>query len=139
MSSHSTQTCSTAPNGTRGRESTKATAIGLVITCSLLGACAQLLFKWGANRLADGGLDAVLSNYGLLGGYVLYGTSFLLLLLAMKRGELSVLYPILALTYVWVVLAAPIFFATEHLNSFKLLGVLAIVIGASLIGTGSEK
>ncbi len=117
----------------------KAIAIGLVTTCSVLGATAQLLFKWGANHLADNGFGAILSNYGLIGGYLLYGTSFLLLLVALQKGELSVLYPFLALTYVWVILAAPIVFAADHLNSFKLLGILAIVAGVFLIGIGSRK
>ena len=42
------------------------------------------------------------TNLPLMGGYCLYGISTLLLVLALKDGELSLLYPVIALTYVWV-------------------------------------
>ena len=42
------------------------------------------------------------TNLPLLSGLVLYGLSTVLLVLALKDGELSLLYPVIALTYVWV-------------------------------------
>jgi len=50
-----------------------------------------------------------------------------------------VLYPIIALTYVWVTILSPIYFRDDHLNSFKVAGVSLIVLGVSLIGVGSRE
>jgi len=47
---------------------------------------------------------AILTNFWLLAGYALYGLNTLLLVLALRDGELSMLYPVIALTYVWVTL-----------------------------------
>ena len=57
---------------------------------------------------------------------------------ALRQGHLSVLYPIIALTYVWVTILSPMFFA-DRLNPFKVAGVTLIVFGVSLIGMGSRE
>ena len=40
----------------------------------------------------------------LIAGYTLYGINTLMMVLALKNGEMSLLYPIIALTYVWTTL-----------------------------------
>ena len=77
-------------------------SIGLVFCCTLLGAAAQILMKIGANNLVHPGLTGMITNLPLMTGYCLYGLSTLLLVLALRDGELSLLYPVIALTYVWV-------------------------------------
>jgi multidrug transporter EmrE-like cation transporter len=61
-----------------------------------------------------------------------------LLVMALRRGHLSVLYPIIALTYVWVTILSPMFFY-DPVNAFKVIGVGLIVTGVSLIGVGSRE
>ena len=113
-------------------------SIGLVFLCTVSGAAAQLLMKYGANHLHGAGLVGILTNLPLLAGYVLYGVNTVLLVLALRRGHLSVLYPIIALTYVWVTVLSPRVFPDDHLNAFKVTGVLLIVFGVSMIGKGSR-
>jgi len=60
-----------------------------------------------------------------------------LLVLALRNGQLSVLYPIIALTYVWVAILSPMFF-DDVLNAPKIAGVAFIVAGVSFIGFGSR-
>ena len=60
-----------------------------------------------------------------------------LLILALRNGQLSVLYPIIALTYVWVTILSPLFF-DDLINGFKVAGVALIVLGVSFIGLGSR-
>jgi undecaprenyl phosphate-alpha-L-ara4N flippase subunit ArnE len=60
------------------------------------------------------------------------------LVLALREGELSVLYPIIALTYVWVTLASYVRLH-EPPNAFKNLGVAAIIAGVVVISRGSRK
>lgn len=113
-------------------------SIGLVLVCTLLIACAQVLYKFGVDDLDLKKPLSVLTNYFILGGLALYGLGALLLVVALKWGELSVLYPIIATGYVWVSLLSMHFFK-ETMNSWKWLGVASIVLGVSMIGFGSKK
>jgi multidrug transporter EmrE-like cation transporter len=119
-------------------------SVTLVLLCTFLGAAAQILMKMGGNGLA--GVSAsqllaepalLLKNLPLLGGYSLYGLSTVLLVLSLRRGQLSVLYPIISLTYVWVLLLSVVIFH-ESLNPWKIGGVLAIVTGVGVLGRDGQ-
>ena len=110
----------------------------LVFGCTVLGAAAQIFMKFGANRLAHPGLIGMATNPPLLSGLVLYGLSTVLLVLALKDGELSLLYPVIALTYVWVTLLS-LFLLHDTPNPYKLTGIAIIVIGVSVLGRGGKK
>ncbi len=60
-----------------------------------------------------------------------------LMIFALRDGELSILYPIIALTYVWVTILSVLFFH-ESLNFFKLLGVTVVVAGVAVLGRGGK-
>ena len=68
----------------------------------------------------------------------LYAVSTVLLVLALRDGELSVLYPIISMTYVWVLLLSVLIF-NESLNLFKILGISVIVFGVSFLGRKDKK
>ncbi len=68
----------------------------------------------------------------------MYGIGALVMIVALKRGELSVLYPIIALSYVWVALAAHYFISGDSMNFIKWAGIGSIVLGVSFIGIGSQ-
>lgn len=116
---------SASPN--RGR------SVALVFCCTIFGAAAQLLIKSGANSLAHPGLTAMVTSLPLMAGYTLYGISTILLVLALRHGQLSLLYPVISLTYVWVT-ALSVFVFKESLNPFKILGVGVIVLGVGILG-----
>jgi multidrug transporter EmrE-like cation transporter len=116
----------------------------LVFLCTFLGAGAQILMKTGGNTLA--GVSAselfwqpwlLLRNLPLFGGYALYGLSTVLLVFALRKGQLSILYPIIALTYVWVILLSVIFFQ-EQITPLKVAGVLSIVAGVGVLGRNGQ-
>lgn len=101
--------------------------------------------KMGGNGLAGYSIAElfsnpalVLKNLPLFSGYCLYGISTVLLVLALRKGELSVLYPIISLTYVWVLLLSAFIFH-ENLNFWKLAGVMTIVTGVGILGRDSRK
>ena len=81
---------------------------------------------------------AILTNLQLLIGYALYGINTLLLVLALREGELSMLYPIIALTYVWVILLSYTLLH-EPQNWYKNAGICAIVAGVAVLGRGGRK
>jgi multidrug transporter EmrE-like cation transporter len=110
----------------------------LVFGCTVLGAAAQIFMKSGANHLAHPGLIGMATNLPLLSGLVLYGLSTVLLVLALKDGELSLLYPVIALTYVWVTVLSLVLFHDKP-NPYKLAGITIIVIGVSVLGRGGKK
>ncbi len=110
-------------------------AIGLVILGTLVGAFGPILFKKAsAKQLSK--LSSLMTNYPLFGGFALYAMGTMLFIPALKGGDLSVLYPFVALTYIWVSLLS-IKFLGEKMNRFKWLGIALIIIGVSFIGIGS--
>ena len=112
--------------------------IVLVFCCTLLGAAAQVLMKTGANHMAHPGLLGMLSNLPLMAGYCLYGLSTVLLVVALKDGELSLLYPVIALTYVWVTILSLIVFH-DDINPWKFAGIVLIVTGVAVLGKGGQR
>lgn len=111
----------------------------LVFFCTVLGAAAQVFMKIGGTQFH--GLNiGLLHNWQLLAGYALYGTNTLMLMIALRDGELSKLYPIIALTFVWVNVLSVLYFG-EQINRWKVCGILAIMAGVSVLGaagTGRE-
>lgn len=75
----------------------------------------------------------ILSNPLLFAGYVLYGVNTFLMAAALKGRELSRLYPIIALTFVWVTILS-VATLGEQMNVFRLTGIVLIVGGVSILG-----
>ena len=116
--------------------------MALVFTCTLLGAAAQILMKGGTQAFPYEGLLelllAIFTNGKLFLGYVLYGISTALLVVALKYGELSILYPVIALTYVWVT-GLSVMIYNESLNPWKVVGLLTGVLGVAVLGRASRR
>lgn len=110
----------------------------LVFLCTLIGAAAQVFFKLGATAIARPTPVQILTNPTLLFGYCLYGISTMLLVLALRKGQLSLLYPVIALTYVWVTLLSIMIFH-ESLNAFKAIGLAVIVAGVAVLGRDARR
>ena len=105
----------------------------LVFLCTLFGVGAQFLIKTSANSLDTLTLQTLLANYHLWGGLALYGISTGLLILALRDGELSLLYPVISLTYVWVTILSVTVF-NESMGIHKIVGVAVIVMGVGMLG-----
>jgi len=112
--------------------------LGLVCLCTVFGAAAQVLIKTGANHLTGPDVAAMITNLPLMTGYSLYGISTVLLVLALRQSELSLMYPIISLTYVWVTLLS-VFLFRETLTISKALGISIIVCGVAIMGRGGRK
>lgn len=111
---------------------TKLWAMGLMLCCSVFTAIGQLFFKFGAMLL-----PAIFTNWQILAGFVSLGIGMLFFILALRGGEVSVLYPFLATSYIWTNMLAILFLA-EQIVLLKWVGVAGIVLGISLIGWGSN-
>lgn len=112
---------------------TKLWAIGLIVIVTLFTSLAQILFKFGAEML-----PIVLTNKFIWLGFLIYGLAALLMIIAFKGGEVSVLYPILATSYLWVTLLY-MYIYDQPISLFRWFGVFLIIIGISYISLGSRK
>jgi multidrug transporter EmrE-like cation transporter len=124
-------------------------SVGLVFVCTLLGAAGQILIKTGAQASAISApwttvsgvwanLYAMATNPHLIGGYALYALMTVVFIFALRDEELSILYPVISLTYVWVA-ALSIWLFGETMNLPKLLGILIIVAGVGVLGKDGKK
>ena len=118
--------------------STQKKAIWLMLGCTIFTSLGQLLWKLGLTNV-NFHLPLTLLNLPFLLGFVSYGLGFGMMLLAFKKGELGVLYPIVATSYVWVSLFSPIIFPNDFMNSLKWLGVIIILISVSLLGYSGSR
>lgn len=124
-------------------------SFALMFCCTLIGALAQILLKTGTEQLGahitlgqvvhDPTLFfkfalGIVTNVKMFVGYMLYGVNTFLMAIALKGRELSRLYPIIALTYVWVTMLSIFVLPGEHLNWFRAAGIATIVTGVSLLG-----
>ncbi len=115
----------------------------MVLVCTIIGAAAQILIKKGTAALGEHPsmietAVGILTTRLLFEGYCLLGISTVLLVLALRQGELSLLYPVFTLTYVWVTALSVIIFH-DSLNVFKLAGIAIIIAGVAVLGRASRQ
>ena len=120
------------------RPMTRKQSIALMFACTVLGAAAQVLIKTGANTLSRANPWAMLTNVPLVSGYALYGLMTVMFIFALRDEELSFVYPIISLTYVWVT-GLSVWLFHEVMNPFKILGVMTIVAGVAVRGKDARK
>jgi multidrug transporter EmrE-like cation transporter len=122
-------------------------SILLMIIATLLISGAQIMFKTGANnmRFEFSSFFSDLPNLiqppfliPVVLGFILYGAAAVMVTFALKSGELSVLYPILATGFIWVMLFAYVLFE-ETITMINILGVFSIIAGISAIGYGAGR
>ena len=107
----------------------------LAFICVLLISAAQLSLKLGADAArahSSGGskdfLVAALTNWVVLGGFVLYGLSAVLWLFVLARVELSYAYPFVSLGFVLMSVAGA-FLLGETLGPLRVAGTALICLG----------
>src|SRR6185312_7026761 len=83
-------------------------------------------------------LTALTGDLPLLIGYGLHACNAMLLILALRYGHLSVLYPLYALSYVWVDLLS-LYYFHEHMNIWKGAGIALIIGGVAVLGKASTE
>ncbi len=108
-------------------------SIVLFLIASLVGAVGQYLYKSGADR-AVGGWMGFLNNPRIWGGVVCYVAVMVLFVAAFKRGgELAVLYPLYATTFIWAAVIALLAYGTP-IRPVNVAGMLLLVGGMYLMG-----
>jgi drug/metabolite transporter (DMT)-like permease len=118
-------------------------ALIAVAFATFIQVLAQVLIKEGTDLLPP---DPTLAQTALgmftilplFAGYACYGLFTVVMVLALRHGELSMTFPILALSYVWVAAAAAVL-RNESMNAMKIAGVAVIVAGVAILGWGDKR
>jgi multidrug transporter EmrE-like cation transporter len=106
----------------------------LVFAASLVGSFGAVFLKKGAARL-DGSILSFVNAELFLGVSLFLGSS-VFYALGIRGGQLSVLYPMVSLGYLWTLLWSKLFFQ-EPLTATKFLGLGLILLGVCFVGMGS--
>lgn len=114
---------------------TRLWSILLVIIGTLVASFAPILLKKASERRIFH-LKSLTTNYPLFGSIFLFGLGMIIFVIALRDGDLSVLYPLSSLGFVWVSVYSTKFLG-EKMNKFKWIGIILIIIGVSLIGIRS--
>jgi uncharacterized membrane protein len=109
-------------------------AMGLAIFSALVGSFGPVYLKRGMSRFRFK-IGSLIKNYALMAGFTAYIIGIVVFMFALKGGELSVLYPLVATTYIWVSLLS-VKMLGEKMNRKKWIGMAIIMLGVVLIGGG---
>ena len=110
-------------------------AMALVLVASFIGSFGAVFLKSGAARLQFN-VGALARNWHLMVGVGLFLLSSVAYLQGIKGGELSVLYPMVSLGYIWTLFWSRLFFG-EPLTRMKFFGLFLIIAGVCFVGAGS--
>jgi uncharacterized membrane protein len=106
----------------------------LIIVCTLFTATGQILMKLGMRNFS---IATLLFNIPLILGVFSYVLGAVLMLFAMKSADLSLIYPFIALSFIWVAIFSNIFLG-ELLIFGEWMGIALIIFGVVLIGRGAH-
>ncbi len=115
------------------------TGIGIMLVAAVFTAIGQMHWKLGLNHV-DTLFDifATSENFGkvipyIISGFVLYGCGSALMIVAYKFGDVSMLHPLLGVSYI---LSLIIGFSLlgETINAQKIIAVIVIITGLFFLG-----
>lgn len=115
---------------------TPISSILLVLFASFVGSFGAIFLKAGADRL-ERTIKGVLTNWRLPVGVCIYLTSFAMYTVAVKNGELTILYPMVSLGYLWTLIWSRLIFR-EPLTRNKFIGVGMILFGVVVLNMGNR-
>jgi len=103
---------------------------------SIIGSMGAAFLKGGAQRL-ERNLRSVYTNWRLAAGISAYLTSAVFFVLGLRKGELSVLYPMVAFGSVWTLIWSRLILG-EPFTRPKFVALGMILCGMALIGLGAR-
>jgi multidrug transporter EmrE-like cation transporter len=111
-------------------------SIAWVLGASFFGSFGALFLKIGAGKLGRS-LASVVTNWRLLLGVAFYLFSSVLFVLGVRKGELSVLYPMVSLGSVWTLFWSRLVLG-EPFTRAKFVALGMILSGIALLGVGTR-
>jgi len=102
-----------------------------ILLTTILIAIAQILFKFGMEGFEFSFFNLI-TNYFVLLGLLFYGLGSVSLILSFKEEDVSSVYPLIGMVYVWVLLASSYYFS-ELITYSKIAGLASIIVGVVFI------
>lgn len=111
-------------------------SILLVLAASFIGSFGAVFLKAGAGRLHRH-LHTLIFNWRLAAGVGMYVLSLVFYMAGIREGELSILYPMVSLGYIWTMLWSRLFFK-EPISRRKVAGLVLILAGIVLLNSSNR-
>lgn len=108
-----------------------------VLGGSFIGSFGALFLKIGAGKLKSS-VVSVITNWRLALGIAFYLLSSVFFLLGVRKGELSVLYPMVSLGSVWTLVWSKLVLG-EPFTRPKFIALGMILCGIALLGMGTHR
>ncbi|MBN1792528.1 EamA family transporter [Candidatus Woesearchaeota archaeon] len=105
-------------------------AAGMIIS-TFMGAIGSLLIKKGVKSTGDD-VWSYLLNFRLVSGLAIFALSAFIYIILLKFADLSLLYPVTSLSYIWVIFLSKKFLG-ERINAYKISGIALIMLGIIFI------
>lgn len=115
---------------------TPASSMALILLASFIGSFGMVCLKAGAGRLHRN-IESLIFNYRLAAGVALFLISSYFFVLGMRKGELTILYPMMSLGYLWTLVWSRVFFG-EPLTRHKFVGIGLILSGILVLFAGNR-
>jgi len=106
-------------------------AMELVVLGTIIGSFGPLLLKVGMDN-RELTIYNILFNVKVISGIIIYLISSFFFVFALKGGQLSVLYPLVSFSYIWVTINSRIFLK-EKIGRYKIIGIFFIILGIIII------
>jgi drug/metabolite transporter (DMT)-like permease len=107
-----------------------------VVAGSFIGSLGAVGLKAGSKRLQMN-IVSLVTNWRLAAGVIGYLISAVFFIQGVRHGELSVLYPMVSLGYLWTMVWSKMFFG-EPVTRGKIAAIFLILCGCGLIGLGNR-
>jgi drug/metabolite transporter (DMT)-like permease len=114
--------------------STPVSSMLLVLLGSFIGSIGMVFLKKASAHLHKGFHHIISVNSFI--GVTLFVVSSFLYIAGIRNGQLSVLYPMVSLSYVWALFWARLVF-NEPLTKHKFVGLGLVLVGVFFLGLGS--
>jgi multidrug transporter EmrE-like cation transporter len=102
----------------------------------MFGSSAALFLKLGSEKFKIGfslnSIMAILRNWKLILGLFLYATSTVFFIYSLKLGDLSIVYPLTSVSYIFITILS-VLLLKEKINTYKIIGISFIVLGVILV------
>ena len=106
-------------------------AILYAVVVMLVGAIGAYYFKRASETISLHPIK-LLKNWRFILAAVLYVTSAAGYLTLLKRYPLSIIYPLVSITYIWVAILS-VWLLKERMNRLRIIGIILIIVGVILL------
>jgi len=109
----------------------KIAGILIMVGVAVIGAVGQVFFKKAAPGFSIS-LELI-KNVPFIIACTLYAVTLVLAMIAYRKAEVSILYPVMSLSYIFLIILASMFLG-EKITPWKVGGSLLIIGGVAMIG-----